>query len=59
MRLGPKLSAAIVVIDNPTGEVRARVGAADYLDGRLSVSFGTIAKTSTTPATPYMLVHGN
>jgi len=32
MRLGPKLSAAIVVIDNPTGEVRARVGAADYLD---------------------------
>jgi penicillin-binding protein 1C len=29
--LGPKLSAAIVVIDNATGEVRARVGAADYL----------------------------
>ncbi len=31
-RLGPKLSAAIVVIDNRTGEVRARAGAADYND---------------------------
>ena len=31
-RLGPKLSAAIVVIDNATGEIRARVGAADYDD---------------------------
>ncbi len=31
-RLGPKLSAAIVVIDNMSGEVRARVGAADYDD---------------------------
>ena len=31
-RLGPKLSAAIVVIDNMSGEVRARVGAADYVD---------------------------
>src|SRR5208337_4777059 len=31
-RLGPKLSAAIVVIDNRTGEVRARVGAADFDD---------------------------
>ena len=30
-RLGPKLSAAIIVIENATGEVRARVGAADYL----------------------------
>jgi penicillin-binding protein 1C len=29
--LGPKLSAAIVVIDNSSGEIRARVGAADYL----------------------------
>ncbi len=28
-RLGPKLSAAIVVIDNTTGEIRARLGAAD------------------------------
>jgi penicillin-binding protein 1C len=28
-RLGPKLSAAIVVIDNRSGEIRARVGAAD------------------------------
>ena len=31
-RLGPKLSAAIVVIDNFTGEIRARVGAADVDD---------------------------
>jgi penicillin-binding protein 1C len=31
-RLGPKLSAAMVVIDNSTGEVRARIGAADYGD---------------------------
>ena len=31
-RLGPKLSAAIVVIDNLTGEVRARIGAADVDD---------------------------
>jgi penicillin-binding protein 1C len=31
-RLGPKLSAAIVVIDNPSGEIRARVGAADFAD---------------------------
>src|SRR5271157_1618908 len=31
-RLGPKLSAAIVVIDNRTGEIRARVGAADVGD---------------------------
>ena len=28
-RLGPKLSAAIVVVDNRSGEIRARVGAAD------------------------------
>jgi penicillin-binding protein 1C len=28
--LGPKLSVAIVAIDNASGEVRARVGAADY-----------------------------
>ena len=28
-RLGPKLSAAIVVIDNASGEIRARIGAAD------------------------------
>ena len=33
-RLGPKLSAAIVVIDNPTGEIRARIGAADYSDAK-------------------------
>ena len=31
-RLGPKLSAAIVVIDNASGEIRARVGAADFSD---------------------------
>ncbi len=31
-RLGPGLSAAIVAIDNRTGEVRARVGAADPAD---------------------------
>ena len=31
-RLGPKLSAAIVVIDNATGEIRARVGSAGYDD---------------------------
>ena len=31
-RLGSKLSAAIVVVDNVTGEVHARVGSADYDD---------------------------
>ena len=31
-RLGPKLSTAIVVVDNASGEIRARVGAADYMD---------------------------
>ena len=31
-RLGPRLSTAILVIDNASGEVRARVGAADYFD---------------------------
>jgi penicillin-binding protein 1C len=30
-RLGPKLSVAIVALDNASGEIRARVGAADYL----------------------------
>jgi penicillin-binding protein 1C len=29
--LGPKLSCAILVIDNASGEIRAHVGAADYL----------------------------
>ncbi len=29
-RLGPKLSAAILVVDNRSGEIRAHVGAADY-----------------------------
>ena len=31
-RLGAKLSAAIVVVDNASGEIRARVGSADYDD---------------------------
>ena len=30
-RLGPRVSAAILAIDNATGEIRAHVGAADYL----------------------------
>jgi penicillin-binding protein 1C len=30
-RLDPKLSAAILVIDNATGEIRAQVGSADYM----------------------------
>jgi penicillin-binding protein 1C len=29
-RLGPKISAAILVVDNATGEIRAHVGSADY-----------------------------
>ncbi|MGP8231974.1 MAG: penicillin-binding protein 1C [Methylovirgula sp.] len=29
-RLGPKISVAILVVDNATGEVRAHVGGADY-----------------------------
>jgi penicillin-binding protein 1C len=41
-RLGPKLSAAIVVIDNRSGEIRARVGAADVgnaaRDGAIDMS---------------------
>ncbi len=35
-RLGPKLSAAIVVVDNATGEIRARVGSADFNDASRS-----------------------
>src|SRR5580704_3606447 len=31
-RLGSKLSTAIVVVDNASGEIRARVGSADYDD---------------------------
>ncbi|HLJ72660.1 MAG TPA: transglycosylase domain-containing protein, partial [Roseiarcus sp.] len=30
-RLGPKISVAIVAVDNKSGEIRARVGAADYM----------------------------
>jgi penicillin-binding protein 1C len=32
--LGPQISVAIMAIDNETGEVRARVGSADYFDAR-------------------------
>ncbi|MDE3177966.1 MAG: penicillin-binding protein 1C [Pseudomonadota bacterium] len=31
-RLGPKLSVAIVALDNASGEIRARVGSANYAD---------------------------
>jgi len=31
-RLGPKLSLAMIVIDNSSGEIRARVGGPDYFD---------------------------
>jgi penicillin-binding protein 1C len=31
-RVGPKLSAAIVAVDNASGEIRAHVGSAGYLD---------------------------
>lgn len=32
--LGPLISLAIIAVDNATGEVRARVGSADYFDAR-------------------------
>ncbi|MGH6663662.1 MAG: penicillin-binding protein 1C [Pseudolabrys sp.] len=32
--LGPRISVAILAVDNATGEVRARVGSADYFDAR-------------------------
>ena len=32
--LGPQVSVAIMAVDNETGEVRARVGSADYFDAR-------------------------
>ncbi len=32
--LGPKISVAIIAVDNATGEVRAHVGSADYFDER-------------------------
>lgn len=32
--LGPQISAAIIAVDNATGEVRARVSSADYFDTR-------------------------
>ena len=47
-RLGPKLSAAIVVIDNQSGEIRARVGAADVDDA----SRGGAIDMSRSPRSP-------
>ncbi len=47
-RLGPKLSVAIVAIDNRTGEIRARVGAADYAD----MSRGGAIDMSRAPRSP-------
>jgi penicillin-binding protein 1C len=47
-RLGPKLSAAMVVIDNSTGEVRARIGAAAYDDA----SRGGAIDMSRSPRSP-------
>ena len=32
--LGPQISVAVLAVDNETGEVRARVGSADYFDER-------------------------
>jgi penicillin-binding protein 1C len=32
--MGPQISIAIIAVDNATGEVRARVGSADYFDAR-------------------------
>ena len=32
--LGPQISVAIIAVDNESGEVRARVGSADYFDER-------------------------
>lgn len=32
--IGPQISVAILVVDNATGEVRARVGSADFFDAR-------------------------
>ena len=32
--VGPKISVAILAVDNETGEVRARIGSADYFDER-------------------------
>jgi len=47
-RLGPRLSAAIVVVDNHRGEIRARVGAADRDDA----SRGGAIDMSRTPRSP-------
>ena len=34
MALGPNISVAIIVVDNASGDVLARVGSADYFDER-------------------------
>ncbi|MBV9349095.1 MAG: penicillin-binding protein 1C [Pseudolabrys sp.] len=34
--LGPEISVAIIAVDNASGEVRARVGSADFFDARRS-----------------------
>jgi len=47
-RLGPKISVAIVAIDNKTGEIRARVGAADYF----SVERGGAVDMTRAPRSP-------
>lgn len=45
--LGPKLSAALLVIDNETGAVRAHIGSASYLDrGRAGAIDMTLAQRS-------------
>ena len=46
--LGPKISVAILAVDNETGEVRARVGSADYFDERRA---GQV-DTTQTPRSP-------
>jgi penicillin-binding protein 1C len=47
-RLGPKISVAIVALDNQSGEIRARVGAADYL----SVERGGAIDMTRAPRSP-------
>jgi penicillin-binding protein 1C len=47
-RLGPRISVAIVAIDNKSGEIRARVGAADYF----SVERGGAIDMTRAPRSP-------
>jgi penicillin-binding protein 1C len=42
IRLGPRLSVAILVIDNASGEIRAHVGAADYFSAERAGSIDMI-----------------